>query len=343
MRNDGGAGGRLLGSTAVLPRGVTGRRATTGDGRRAPRGRGPVPVGPRRSLHRARTRAVPYLFIGPALLLLCLFGVLPILVAAGVSLTDLDIGGLGRPETIEFIGLDNYERLAGDPAFWRSLGTTAFFVVVGVPVIIAVSLAVAVGLNLSSSRWFRALRSFYFLPAIMAIVAVALIWGYLYNSQFGLLNHLLGEVGLGPVGWLSDPTTARLSVALVAVWRATGLNIIIFLAALQAIPREYLEAAALDGADRWTTFWRITFPLLRFALFFVTVTTLIGWLQFFDEPYVLTQGGPVGATTSVSLFIFKNGFSLNQFGYASAGSIVLFVLIAAVTAFQLRLRKVDDD
>jgi multiple sugar transport system permease protein len=286
---------------------------------------------------------VPYAFIAPAMVLLTMFGLLPILVAAGVSLTDLDISGLGRPETIEFIGLENYQRLVGDPAFWRSLQTTGFFVVVGVPVIIAISLAVAVGLNESQSRFFRALRSFYFLPAITAIVAVALIWGYLYNSQFGLLNHALTSVGLPPVGWLSDPAMARVSVAVVAIWRATGLNIIIFLAALQAIPREYLEAAALDGAGRWTTFRRVVLPLLRFALFFVTVTTLIGWLQFFDEPYVLTGGGPVGATTSVSLFIFENGFSLNQFGYASAGSIVLFAIIASVTWIQLRLRKDDDD
>lgn len=292
---------------------------------------------------RARRSALPYAFIGPAVVLLALFGLLPILVAAGVSLTDLDIGGLARPETVEFIGLANYDRLFSDPAFWNALATTGFFVVVGVPVIITVSLAVAVGLNQSPSRYFRALRSFYFLPAITAIVAIALIWGFLYNSQFGLLNHLLAQVGLGPVGWLSDPGTARVSVAVVAIWRATGLNIIIFLAALQSIPPEYHEAAALDGAGRWTTFWRITFPLLRFALFFVLVTTLIGWLQFFDEPYVLTQGGPVGATTSVSLFIFKNGFSLNQFGYASAGSIVLFAIIAVVTAAQLRMRRGDDD
>lgn len=324
MTTHGGAARAAVGGTAVVPEPADLPRR-------------------RRRLGGWRAALAPYGFVAPALLLLAMFGLLPIVVAAGVSLTDLDIKGLGRPETIRFIGLGNYERLFSDPAFWRALGTTAYFVVIGVPTIIAVSLAIAVALNVSRSRFFRALRAFYFLPAITAIVAISLIWGYLYNSQFGLLNHLLGLVGLGPVGWLSDPGTARLSVALVAVWRATGLNTIIFLAALQSVPREYLEAAALDGAGRWTTFWRVTFPLLRFALFFVTVTTLIGWLQFFDEPYVLTQGGPVGATTSISLFIFKNGFSLNQFGYASAGSIVLFVIIASVTALQLRMRRADDD
>ncbi len=341
MSGNGGAGGPL-GGTAVLPGttevGPVHDDRRPGARRRTRPGGGPADRRPRRG----RAALVPYAFISPALLLLAMFGLLPILVAAGVSLTDLDIGGLGNPETVRFIGLDNYERLFSDPGFWKALQTTAFFVVVGVPVIIAVSLAVAVALNTSESRFFRALRAFYFLPAITAIVAIALIWGYLYNSQFGLLNHLLDQVGLGPVGWLSDPTSARFSVALVAVWRATGLNIIIFLAALQSVPKEYHEAAALDGAGRWTTFWRVTFPLLRFALFFVTVTTLIGWLQFFDEPYVLTKGGPVGATTSISLFIFENGFSLNQFGYASAGSIVLLILIAVVTAVQLRMRGSDD-
>lgn len=339
MSENGGVG-EPLGGTAVL----TGSAAAPAPaGRRGQADRGARSAGPAgRRAARVRRAAVPYAFIAPALLLLTLFGLLPILVAAGVSLTDLDIGGLGNPETVRFIGLDNYDRLFSDPDFWRALRTTGFFVVVGVPAIIAISLAVAVALNTSQSRFFRALRAFYFLPAITAIVAIALIWGYLYNSQFGLLNHLLGQVGLGPVGWLSDPTSARLSVALVAVWRATGLNIIIFLAALQSVPKEYHEAAALDGAGRWTTFWRITFPLLRFALFFVMVTTLIGWLQFFDEPYVLTRGGPAGETTSISLFIFENGFSLNQFGYASAGSIVLLVLIATVTAVQLRLRGSDD-
>lgn len=340
--SDGGAGGAAVsGRTGTALVGATKEQLVTAPVLTHP-DRPVALAAPRRHGRRRRAAIAPYAFIAPALLLLTMFGLLPILVAAGVSLTDLDIGGLGNPGTIRFIGLDNYARLFGDPDFWRALRTTAFFVAIGVPAIVAISLAVAVALNASDSRFFRALRAFYFLPAITAIVAIALIWGYLYNSQFGLLNQLLAEVGLGPVGWLSDPTTARLSVAAVAIWRATGLNTIVFLAALQSVPKEYHEAAALDGAGPWTTFWRVTFPLLRFALFFVVVTTLIGWLQFFDEPYVLTRGGPVGATSSMSLFIFENGFSLNQFGYASAGSLVLFVLIAVVTAVQLRLRGSDD-
>jgi multiple sugar transport system permease protein len=298
------------------------------------------------SARRRRSRggsAVPYVFLAPAFTLLLAFGVLPILVAAVVSTTDLDISGLADPSNIEFVGVDNYTRLFDDEAFWRALGVTGLFAVVGVPSIIALSLGVALLLHRSDGRFARALRAFYFMPAITAIVAVSLVWGYLYNSQFGLFNHLLSLVGIDPVPWLSDPTMAKWSVGLVAVWRATGLNIVIFLAALQGIPKEYHEAAAIDGASELQRTLRITIPLLRFAIFFVTVTTVISWLQFFDEPYVLTDGGPAGATTSISLYIFQQGFRYNQFGFASAGSLVLFVIIAAVTLIQLRLRRADVD
>lgn len=291
---------------------------------------------------RRRGSLVPYALVGPAFLLLMAFGVLPIVVAAFVSLTDLDIRGLGDMSTVRFIGLENYEKLFADSDFWVALGNTAFFVVIGVPAIVTISLLIALGLNHSQSRYFRALRSFYFLPAITAIVAISLIWGYLYNSQFGLLNYLLGVVGLGPVPWLSDPFVSKLSVAIVAIWRATGLNIIIFLAALQGIPNEYREAAALDGASEWRTTRSIVIPLLRFAILFVSVTTLIGWMQFFDEPFVL-QKWPANATTSASLYIYFEGFRFNEFGFASAASLVLFTLILIVTVVQLRVRRVSDD
>lgn len=288
-----------------------------------------------------RPTLVPYLFVTPAMLLLLAFGVLPIAVAAVVSLTDMDISGLANWRNVEFIGGGNYVALAADPDFWRALGNTGVFVVVGVPSIVVLSLAVALLLNRSDGRFARALRSFYFVPAVTGIVAISLVWGYLYNTQFGLFNYLLSLVGIDPVQWLSDPVLAKFSVALVAVWRGTGLNIIIFLAALQGIPREYREAAALDGAGEWRTTRSIVLPLLGFAIFFVTVTTTIAWLQFFDEPFVLTDGGPLGATTSMSVFLYKEGFRLNQFGYASAGSLVLFAIIAIITLVQLRLRRRD--
>ena len=290
-----------------------------------------------------KTRATPYVLIAPATLLLLAFGVLPIIVAAIVSLTDMNLAGLGDWSLIKFVGVDNYTTLFADPAFWQALGNTGFFALLGVPSVIVFSLIIALLLNRSHSRFFRALRSFYFLPAITAIVAIALVWGYLYNTQFGLFNYLLSLVGVPPVQWLSDPLLAKFSVAFVAIWRGTGLNIIIFLAALQGVPREYLEAASLDGASEFRKTISIIVPLLRFAIFFVTITTIIAWLQFFDEPFVLTKGGPIGATTSISLFLFQKGFSGSQFGYASAGSVVLFIIIAVITFAQLRARKTDVD
>jgi multiple sugar transport system permease protein len=290
-----------------------------------------------------RASVIPYVYVSPAILLLLAFGILPIAVAAAVSLTDMNISGLANFSNVDFVGVDNYVALANDPDFWRALGNTGLFVIVGVPAIVVLSLGIALLLERSGGRFARALRSFYFVPAVTGIVAISLVWGYLYNTQFGLFNYLLSLVGIPQVQWLSDPVLAKFSVALVAIWRGTGLNIIIFLAALQGIPHEYREAAALDGASTWRTTRSIVLPLLGFAIFFVTVTTTIAWLQFFDEPFVLTDGGPLGATTSMSIFTYKEGFRLNQFGYASAGSLVLFAIIAVITVVQLRLRRRDLD
>ncbi|MDR1386530.1 MAG: sugar ABC transporter permease [Propionibacteriaceae bacterium] len=290
-----------------------------------------------------RSLLTPYLMAGPAVVLLVAFGVFPVLVAAVVSLTDMNISGLADFSRVNFVGGANYAALVEDPDFWKAIANTGLFVVVGVPAVVVLSLSVALLLHRSDGRLARGLRSFYFVPAVTGIVAISLVWGYLYNTQFGLFNYLLSLVGLEQVQWLSDPTLAKFSVALVAIWRGTGLNIIIFLAALQGIPDEYLEAAQLDGAGEWRITRSIVIPLLGFAIFFVTVTTLIGWLQFFDEPFVLTDGGPLGATTSMSVFLYKEGFRLNQFGYSSAGSIVLFAVIALVTLAQLKLRGTDAD
>ncbi len=290
-----------------------------------------------------RNRLTPYLFVSPAMLLLVTFGIFPILVAAVISTTNMNISAFASWSNVKFIGVDNYTKLFADPDFWQAIGNTGLFALFGVPAIVILSLGIALLLNHDQGWFFRALRAFYFIPAITAIIAISLIWGYLYNTQFGLLNYLLSLGGVPQVQWLSDPTLAKFSVALVAVWRGTGLNIIIFLAALQGVPKEYLEAASLDGAGEWKSTFSVVIPLLRFAIFFVSVTTTISWLQFFDEPFVLTDGGPLGATTSASIFLYKEGFRLNQFGYASAGSVVLFAIIAVITLIQLRVRRADDD
>ena len=229
----------------------------------------------------------------------------------------------------------------GVAAFWQAMTNTGLFAIIGVPSVVGISLGIALMLNHSNHWFFRSMRTFYFVPAITAIVAVSLVWGYLYNTQFGLFNYVFSLVGLPQVQWLSDPTLVKFSVVLVAVWRGLGLNTIIFLAALQGIPKDYREAAALDGASEFRATVSVVIPLLRFAIFFVTVTTIIAWLQFFDEPFVLTKGGPLGESTSISLFLYQRGFSGSQFGYASAGSLILFAIIATITLAQLRARRVD--
>ncbi len=288
-----------------------------------------------------KTRLTPYLLIAPAVILLLAFGVLPILVAGVVSLTDLNLAGLGDWNVVEWIGLQNYRDLFADPAFWQAMSNTGLFAIIGVPSVVGISLGIALMLNHSNHWFFRSMRTFYFVPAITAIVAVSLVWGYLYNTQFGLFNYLFSLVGLPQVQWLSDPVLVKFSVVLVAVWRGLGLNTIIFLAALQGIPKDYREAAALDGASELRATVSVVIPLLRFAIFFVSVTTIIAWLQFFDEPFVLTKGGPLGESTSISLFLYQRGFSGSQFGYASAGSLILFVIIAVITLVQLRARRAD--
>lgn len=289
------------------------------------------------------SKAAPYVFIGPTLLLLTIFSLLPIAVALYISLTDMDLAGLANYGNISFIGFKNYLDVLKDPIFLIALRNTVVYVVVGVPLIIVCSLAVALLINLGRSRLFRTFRVIYYLPSVTNIVAVAVVWSYLYNPSIGLFNYLLTSLGFDRVPWLTDPTTAKFSLILLALWRGIGLNMIIFIAALQGIDRSYYEAAAIDGASAWQRLTRITLPLMRFAIFFVSITTMIGWLQFFEEPFVMTEGGPLNGTVSAALFIYQNGFQYSQFGYAAAGSFILFFIIISVTMLQLRLQRKQNE
>ncbi|WP_233254366.1 carbohydrate ABC transporter permease [Salipaludibacillus keqinensis] len=283
----------------------------------------------------------PYIFIAPAFLLLMMFSLIPIVVAFFISFTDINLRGLADWSQISFIGLENYIKLFNDSVFITSIFNTLFYVVIGVPLVIICSLSVALILNYGKDKIFHFFRAVYYMPSITNIVAVAVIWGFLYNTHYGLFNYFLSLVEIGRVPWLEQPTLAKISLILLAVWKGLGINMIIFLAALQGIPKEYYEAAKVDGANRLQTLWHVTIPLLGFATFFVTVTTLIGWLQFFEEPYVMTNGGPLDGTLSMALFIYRSGFQLSEFGYAAAGSFVLFFMIIIVTLIQFKFRKAD--
>jgi multiple sugar transport system permease protein len=285
----------------------------------------------------------PYFFLAPAIILLSLFSILPIFVALIISFTDLDLVGISDWSSISFVGMENYKEVVSDPIFLKSIFNTLFYVVIGVPLVIVISLAIALLINFGKARIFKAFRVVFYMPSITNVVAVAVVWSYLYNPQLGLFNHVLNLLHLPDVPWLTDPTMAKVSLILLALWRAIGLNMIIFLAALQGIPKTYYEAAQLDGANNWKQLTKITIPLLRYAIFFVSITTMIGWLQFFEEPFVMTNGGPLDSTTSVALFIYRNGFQFSNFGYAAAGSFILFIAIIIITMIQFKLQNKQQD
>ncbi|GGC95311.1 sugar ABC transporter permease [Thalassobacillus devorans] len=285
----------------------------------------------------------PYMFIAPAVILLTLFSVIPIIVALVISFTDMNLKGLANWSAISFIGLENYKDLFSDATFIKSVFNTFFYVIIGVPLVIIASLSIALLLNYGTSWIFNTFRAVYYMPSITNIIAVAVIWGYLYNTEYGLFNYLLSLLTVDNIPWLEEPTIAKISLIILAVWKGIGINMIIFLAALQGIPKSYYEAAEMDGASRLQVLFYITLPLLRYATFFVTVTTLIGWMQFFEEPFVMTDGGPLDGTISIALFIYQEGFRYSEFGYAAAGSFILFAMIIIVTVFQFKLQKKDTD
>lgn len=291
-----------------------------------------------------KSKKAPYFFIAPALFLLLVFSIIPIFLALFISFTDMSLAGLADYSRVSFIGMENYSTIINDQVFIKSIQNTLFYVVFGVPLVILFSMTIAILIKLGDNKFFSMMRVVFYSPSITNIVAVALVWTFLFNpsQHIGLLNQFLAWFGVGPVGWLTDTDISKISLGILAVWRAIGINMLIFSAALQSIPDSMYEAAELDGASRWQQIWRITIPQLKFSTFFVVVTTIIGWLQFFEEPFVMTDGGPLNSTISVALFIYRNGFQLNNFGYAAAGSLLLFVAIIIATLVQLRIQKIDN-
>jgi len=286
-----------------------------------------------------RVSYTPYVFIFPAICVLCVFLFIPIVASFLLSLTNCDIYTITDWKRILFVGLENYISLFKDEVFWKSLKNTFIFVGVGVPLSITVSLFMAVILNENFIRFRSFFRAGYFVPVITTIVAVAVIWKWLYNPDYGLINWFIGLFGIPPQDWLRSTKLALPSLIIMAVWKNFGYNMVIFLAGLQAIPSSLYEAAWVDGADKWQSFLHITLPGLRPTTFFVTVTTFIGYFQFFAEPYVMTQGGPMNSTISMVLYMYYQGFKFFRMGYASAIAYVLFGIIFIFTVLQLRLQK----
>ncbi len=286
-----------------------------------------------------KTAPAAWAFAAPALLIITVFFFVPVLAALAVSLTDFDLYALADIRNLRFVGLHNYWRLLHTPDFWRALTNTAYFVVVGVPLSLAASLATALLVNSRLAYLAGLFRTALFAPVVTTLVAVAVVWRYLLHTRYGLINYALAHLGIHPIDWLGDPHWALPAIILFAVWKNFGYNMVIFLAALQSIPADLYEAARLDGASLWQEFGRITLPMLRPTLLLVSILTMAGYFQLFAEPYVMTQGGPLQSTVSVLYFMYEEGFKWWNLGSASAVAFLLFLIILAVTALQLRLAR----
>ena len=287
---------------------------------------------------RAESRA-GWGFVTPALLLIGVFFAVPVVSAFLLSFTDFDIYSIGDLGSTRFIGLKNYRDLAAMPLFWTALKNTIYFVVVGGPLSAAASLGAALLVHSKLTRFKPFFRSAFFAPWVTTLVAVALVWRYIYHPQYGLLNAALGLVGIGPIDWLGDPTWAMPSIILLSVWKNFGYNMLVFLAGLTSIPEELYEAAALDGAGAWHRFRHITLPMLGPTFVFVGVVTMIASFQIFSEPYVMTQGGPLKSTTTLVLLMYEQGFRWWRLGLSAAIAVVLFLLTLGGTLIQLRLQR----
>ena len=286
-----------------------------------------------------RTGAGAWCFVAPALLVIVVFFFLPVLAALAMSLTDFDIYALADSRNLRLVGLRNYAQLLQTPLFWRAFGNTLYFVAVGVPLSVGLSLAMALLLNARVVRFQAFFRTALFAPVVTTLVAVAVIWRYLFNPHYGLLNYALGRIGIAPIDWLGDPRWAMPAIIVFAVWKNFGYNMVIFLAGLQSIPAGLYEAAWIDGASTWQQFRHVTLPMLAPIATMVNILTIAGYFQLFAEPYVMTQGGPLQSTVSVLYLMYEEGFKWWNLGSASAVAFVLFVFIFGVTALQLRLAR----
>ena len=294
----------------------------------------PRPEAGGRFSRRGRQQALMgLLFIAPAMILFAVFVILPAFSALGLSFTKYDI--LTAPR---WTGLDNYQRLWTDSLLRRAFRNIIVYCVIYVPIMIGASILLAMALN-RRRPGVSIFRAIYYLPVVTSPVAAATVWTWLLNRDFGVVNQLLAYVGINGPAWLANSSTALYSIIIVTLWQGLGANMIIYLAGLQGVPQDLVEAARLDGANRLQVFRDVTWPMLQTTTVFVLTVTLIGAFQLFDQAYVMTQGGPGFATITPVYRIYQAGFSRLDMGYASSQALVLFVVILAVTLIQLRINR----
>jgi multiple sugar transport system permease protein len=290
---------------------------------------------------RLRPHLTGWLFALPFLAIFAVFLAIPIVASFVLSFTGFGIANLRDWFSAEWVGFDNYSQLVDDERFRKAARNTAVFVVFGVPLTIALGLIAAVGVNQALGRLVPFFRAGYYLPVVTSIVAIAVIWRYLLHPDYGLVNGALDAIGIDGPNWLGQRSTALPSIIALGVWRSLGFDMVIFLAALQGINPALYEAARVDGAGPVQIFFRITLPLLKPVILFLTVITSAGYLQLFEEPFVMTGGGPLDSTLSVAMYVYDQGFRFLNLGYASAVSYALFVAIVALAFIQFRLLRSD--
>jgi multiple sugar transport system permease protein len=282
-----------------------------------------------------RSQAVAaWLLAMPFTLVFLVFTLGPVLASLGMSFTDMRRADIRTPFAVQFVGFDNFAELIGDPLFRKVTFNTLLYLLLGVPLTMAVSLTVAVLLN-QVNRFRGFFRVGYYLPVVTSIIAVSVVWKFLLRDRGGLLNTALSWIGVDGPGWLDSTTLALPTLVVMAVWRNFGTLMVIFLAGLQTIPKEVTEAAEVDGASGWARFRYITLPMLRPVMLFGAVISGITYLQFFEEAFVMSKGGPLDATRSVTYFTFDQ-FGFGNFGYAAAASYLLFLAIVLLTFVQFR-------
>lgn len=276
--------------------------------------------------------ALAYLFLLPTLLGLLFFSLGPVVAGFLVSFTNWNI--LLPPQ---WVGLENYQALVDQELPRKVLWNTFYYTIFNVPLNMALALGVALLLN-QRLRFVSLYRAIYFLPVVSSTVAASLIWAWLFSPNFGPINYFLDLIGIAGPPWLGSTRWAMPAVIIMSVWKGFGTNMLIFLAGLQGIPQEMMEAAMIDGAGRWQRFWRVTWPLLSPTTFFVLVISCIASFQVFEQVFIMTEGGPAYATTVLGLFIYLNAFRYNNMGYAAAAAYILFAIILVITLLQFRLQ-----
>ncbi|HSX61823.1 MAG TPA: sugar ABC transporter permease [Tahibacter sp.] len=286
-----------------------------------------------------KVRHAAWGFVAPALCVIGLFFALPVFAALLLSFTDFDLYALADLGNLRFVGLANYVEVLQTPLFWTALANTLYFVGVGVPLSLTLALGAALLLDSRLARWKGFFRTALFAPVVTTIVAVAVVFRYLFHTRYGLVNFGLTSLGFEPVDWLGDADWSMPTIIVFAAWKNFGYSMIILLAGLQAIPSELHEAARIDGAGAWQRLRHITLPLLAPTLLVVSIITVAGYFQLFAEPYVMTRGGPLQSTYSVLFYMYDEGFKWWNLGRASATAFLLFVLILVATGLLLRVSR----